>query len=522
MAQSITNFIGFHTAVATLAHENSYQLMMNSTLFFQTLAAFTNEELEELHRFLRSPVHNASKLANKCTELYQFCRASGFRGPVTYEAAFGAIYPGKPFNQHLLNNVMSALLDVAREYIGWRKWRQQQGGAVLWLEMARFYRERGLDHRFVQALEKGRKELVANSSGDSADYFLHHFLLEKEAYGHLSVLNTLDNGLNLPSLTNSYLKFHLAQGLEIGLRYLHQLVLTTIVAPEAQQFADALRAQAREVGYLGEPSIELLDLAFPLVLGHASEEAFELFLGKLKEFGNRLSPELHKLLATIGRMFVTSLINKGKASYKQVLFQLFKGHLAAGLLYENDKIPQSTLLNLVISAIESGEDEWAGTLLEDHRHAIAGSESPEVAYQFIKAYLLFRTKAFGEAAQRLDLAFAELNKEESRSHTRDFILKLMARKLEIQLLYETSPSSSLLADRLNACKMFLHRNKYISKSHKNLYNNFVDLMKQLVLPSTQTDPQKAKKLLEKLSKPGFLIADRRWVTEKVRSLAGER
>jgi hypothetical protein len=494
-------------------------LLMNDTLLCQTLGAMTKDALAQMGCALLSPIFNPSRLASKCLNLFRFFEQKSFQDPITHESAFASIYPDKPFNRHLLDNVMSSLLEAVRQFIAYSQWLKQSGEMGKQLAMAKFYRETNFDHRFTQAIETIRREKSKQPASPlSTNSLFQSFLLEKEVYDFQSPRNTLKSDLNLNATFEQFVLFVLSQGLELVLLLEHQRSLTSLDARYWDSLAAALQAMSQAYSFLQNPLPELYSMAIQLVKMEASIEEFDQFLLLLDNNNASLDREVYKLLASMSRHYCTANINRGSHPFRAVLQRLHKSHLSQGILHENGQIPLSILLNMVNNALGTGEFAWAKQVLETNQHCIGGSESPEVAYQVILAQCLFKQKDFQAASSCLDAAFDEMANLESRSNFKDSSLKLMAKNLEIQLLYETDCSSSLLTDRLNAHKMFIHRNKHINSSHKTLYNNFVDLLKQLTQPATQTDAKKAKKLLGKLKQPGFLIADRRWVTEKVEAL----
>lgn len=492
--------------------------MMNETLLGETLGALTPDEQKQLKKALLSPLFNPSRLASKCAELYHFLQQKGFGSPISYEEAFNSIYPDKPFNKALLENVMSALMDCVRELIAWQQVRQRNGAMGLRLEMARFYRERNLGHRFEAAIDQAKRELKKQKSVLSAATQYQGFQIEKEKYDYRSILNDLQNDLNLPAAADTFIQYNLVQGLELALRMAHQAKLTSFEFGQYDDLSKRLQYFAHAAENFRNPFVELLCLGFELLKVQTTAEVFQRFTTLFNSVVGEINFQSSQFLATIARHFCLEKINHGQAAFRKVLFDIYRSHLSQGLLYENGKILHNTLLNIVSIAVGESEGTWGEDVLEAHRYCIIGCESQESSYFFIKSVMHFNQKNFQEAGLALDEAFFEIKKVEARNHFKDFNLKLMARKLEIQILYENDPCSTLLNDRLNAHKMFVHRSRHLTLSHKTLHNNFVDLMKQLISPNRQ---KMAKKLIEKLQVPGFLIADRRWVTEKVAALVAD-
>jgi hypothetical protein len=495
-------------------------MWMNDTLLFQTLCALSSKEHEQLKHALQSPLFNPSRLAAKCLELHGFFIGKGFENKLSGEEAFAALFPNKIYNKAMLENTMSALMDGVRAFVAWQMTMKQRGETGTRLEMARFYQQRGLPHRFLQTIQQVRRLQEKKPVLRSSAAYFQEFELEMEVYRYHAVLNDLQNDLNLPATLDSFIQYYLAQGLELGLRLEHQSNMTALDFSRYDGFLDSIKEFAAANGFFKNSLLEMLCLAYQLLSHEAPETIFLRYVRLLNEEGDSLEFSTHHFLATMARHYCLSKINHGEPAYRPILLALYKTHLAKGLLDEKGKIPHNTLLNIVNMAIGENEAEWATSMLEAHRHRIIGSDSQAASYFFIRSFLAFNQKDLEMAASALDEAFLELNRLEARSHFKDFNLKLMARKLEIQILYETEPDSTLLYDRLNAHKMFVHRNRYLTSTHKTLHNNFIDLMKQLILPACQTDSKRAEKLHEKLQRPGFLIADRKWVTEKVQALMG--
>jgi hypothetical protein len=515
---SITFFARFHTHALPFHLRNATNNMMNETLLCETLGALTPDEQNQLKKALLSPLFNPSRLASKCAELYLFLQQKGFGQPISYQEAFKSIYPNKPFNKALLENVMSALMDCVRELIAWQQVRHRNGATGQRLEMARFYRERRLSHRFEAAIDQARRELKKQTSTLSAASQFQEFQIEKEIYDYRSIHNDLQNDLNLPATADSFIQYSLVQGLELALRLAHQAKLTSLEFGQYNDLSNRFLGFAKTTENYRNNLVELLCLGFQLLNVQTTETVFQRFNNLFIEAVGNINFQTSQFLATIARHFCLEKINHGRAEYRKVLFGLYKSHLGQGLLYENGKILHNTLLNIVSIAVGENEGTWGEAVLESHRYSIIGCESQESSYFFIKSVMYFNQKDFQEAGLALDEAFFEIKKVEARNHFKDFNLKLMARKLEIQILYENDPYSTLLNDRLNAHKMFVHRSRHLTTTHKTLHNNFVDLMKQLISPNRQ---KMAKKLNEKLQSPGFLIADRRWVTEKVAALVAD-
>ena len=95
--------------------------------------------------------------------------------------------------------------------------------------------------------------------------------------------------------------------------------------------------------------------------------------------------------------------------------------------------------------------------------------------------------------------------------------RLTARRLEIMIYYEEQ--SVLLAPKLEAFKVYLFRlsKKEIPDKPKAMNNNFIDLLRQIIHPSTLGNEKRIQRLLKKIVVTERL-AEREWLTAKLEAL----
>lgn len=486
---------------------------MKSTLLGQTLGALTNDEFNKLGEALVSPIFNNSRYSAKCILLHSFLREKKMGDDATLQEAFTALYPGKPFNRSLLDNVLAAFLEATRRFIAYEKWQQEEGEVGKQLYMASFYRERNLPNRHQQIMGAIKRAASTNPLPSKQDYLFH-----KEQFDfslHFQEVQ-IQHGFELYLLAFS--KHFLMQALEVNMLLQHHQQLTSFEYGHWSKFHELTIELAKGYDFFGSPALKLLHDAQSLIDLSASLEEFQAIRQLFEQSRKQIPSHLQVHLASMLRHYFTAKINRGNQEDNLKLLALYQEHLGAGYLHENGQIPMISLLNMVNLALKADQSIWANQVLEENRHCISGSETPAVIYQLGKAYCLFHEKRFDAAHVFLVSAFDEMIAFENRSHFKDLALNRMTRVLEIKILYELDPTSSLLCDKLNAFKMFMHRNRQQPENMKFIHNNFIDLLRQLAKPSTQTNSNAAKKLLTKISNPGFLVADRKWVSDKIQAV----
>ena len=494
---------------------------MRDTLLFQTLQALTPDEFQRLGIFLESPLFNHSRLSSKCIALYlafKMERANGSILQFSKRQAFHSIYPNKSYNQRLLDNVMSALLENVRQFIMTEQLVFSSAENAKWMAMIRFYRERNLDKRFLQSVDAVRRLKKKDALPFEASKLFEDFLLEEEVFEYENVHNQKKSDLNLSAVLVKFVQYCLAKGLELSLLLQHQKNLAALEINKWSPFTEKSISLARTYNYFDNPLIELLDRALTLKSKEANDEDFMEFLKLFTLHEKELSQTMAKQFAGMARHYCTAQINLKRTDFTKELLALYKNHLEKGLLYENGKVLQSILFNMVHVALREQEYDWAINTLESHRYRIMGSEYPEVVYQLIKSNCFFYRRNYSEAENALNNAFMEMTDKGARSNFKDIALNKMARLLEIKILYENDPGNIMIIDKLNSFKMFIHRNSYITKEKKQLDNNFVDIMKQLTAPATLTNKKRLLKLADKINRPDFKSAESTWLVKKIEEL----
>ena len=206
------------------------------------------------------------------------------------------------------------------------------------------------------------------------------------------------------------------------------------------------------------------------------------------------------------RNFCTQQLNKGQKDYLAELFDLYQEGLAQGVLDSGGGLLPSTFQNLATLGIRLGKYDWVEQFLEAQRVRIIGMEAPESLYTLNRANLLFAKAQYEEALEYLTYNIA------------DTYLKLIARRLEVQIYYELA--SPLLTSKIQAFKIFVFRTAkiHLTPLQREGYTNFIDLLKQIIHPSTPHKPQRIKSLTAKLEGKET-VAEKQWLLDKLKQVA---
>ena len=225
----------------------------------------------------------------------------------------------------------------------------------------------------------------------------------------------------------------------------------------------------------------------------------------LQRHGALIASEKRKALQTLLRIFTTSKYNQGKHDYLELALQLYRQDLDAGDLYFDGRIHSQTLLNLVVLGLRSGAFDWVENLLKKHEDRIWEESQALSIIRLNQSLLAFYRGELTEALDYLDDNYENL------------YYRLTARRLEVMIYYEER--SVLLEPKLEAFKVYLFRlsKKEIPDKPKALNNNFIDLLRQIVHPSTLGNEKRIQRLLTKIAATERL-AEREWLIAKLEAL----
>jgi hypothetical protein len=190
---------------------------------------------------------------------------------------------------------------------------------------------------------------------------------------------------------------------------------------------------------------------------HQIEALMEIF----ETNRNVLHPYLFRNLATVFH----SLIAKEGTFFLGKSWQIQK-MLAELTLERIGSIHENNFLGIVHSALTVGEIEWANWFIEAAEKLIVSETDAQGVITYAHAASLFHE---GKCEVALDFIVT--------GHFPAPLLKATVKILEIQILYTLN--HDLLDSRLDAAKVFFHREDKLSNTQKNQCNEFLNFMRRL-------------------------------------------
>lgn len=473
---------------------------MKNTTLAELLAVLTAEERKDFVLFVRSPWCNEHPRPEEQLALLDYLW--GHDEPDKNEA-YQFIFKGLEWIENKLEKLMSATLKALRR---WLLLRRRDSEVEENIALAAFYSSRSLMERHDLTMANARAALDKKKPHELRDYLLR-YQLEYEIATHLTLHNQKKDDANFNRTLAALDRFYLAARLKNTFLLIMQTRFVPVAEPYLpRQFLPAMLAELRPYGEaVMAPIVQVYERLLAMAEAHPGGELDDLhaLLALLDEHAALLDAETMDNAESFASNFCAAQYNRSRYEFLPVLYDLLLRRLHSGRMYKDGLLPINNFQLMVVVALRLKHWDWTHDFLEQHRGRLVGGKQADEAWNFNYARYLLHT---GQQAEALELLAA--NYEEMQ-------YKFSAKILEIQALYETD--SPLLDFKLDAAKVFFFREKKLPDDKKALYNDFVDMMKQIISPKTLHDPVRIRKLIEKVQGlPG--IAERDWVLEQLGAL----
>lgn len=488
-------------------------MLLVRTKLFETILAMTVSERDRIPEFILSPVFFAKE--EKILELYYLLQREvekyeqGKPFVQTEEEIYKLLSPNKEWNQKTFDSMESRLLNVIKkaiiyQYANIDKLRSEiSHEEELNIEikqllfLAQFYRERKLHQLFDSTIN--RLKTLQNTSTPINGHFHTRLLIAQEEYDNASLYR-------LPERKEK--RIETLESLDLYYIF-HKLTTLLQLEPPIKEVIEPKLLSLENLIDSPNPIfhrvINLYRKAFMLIWHKEGEDEAILqeYLESLEVDSLLLPIAQRKDLYTTARNFCVAKYKTGKSIYLNILFDLIKKNLKAGLFYHKDGtisegIVFSALQNIVAIALKLQESDWVLAFLKEHRKKIIAPNSAEQErfYNFNLACYHFQRKEYDEA-----LALLKTDFDDDR-------YRLIARALEIKLYFEKPDKKDkeidFLESRIAAFETYLSRNE-MPTLDKTGYRNFLKLTKKLI---------KQKRINDKDLEDKDSIAEREWLLEK--------
>lgn len=433
---------------------------MQKSVLKEVVLSLSDKEVRELGKWLASPAHNHREDAIR---LFEFLVKQGGAKSASKEEAWKVVFPGEPYDDAFMRQVMYFLLKAIEDYFIFKEYKSETTRPML--SLASLYRRRQLDKPFRQTIESARKELN-NLPLRNSEYHLDKFYLEQERYYYMAVTNPMGE-INLQDVSDELDMAYVANKLRLACRMLsHQSVNKT--AKYDIGLLEPVLQTVEQGKMLNEPGVAVYYYGFKALTERDKVEHFEHLTRILNQDGKAFPAGELKELYHLAINYCTSRINMGQEAFFQRQYELYRIGFDQGFLLDtNTNISRYMFTGAVYAAIKTKNYEWAEhyitrfneRLEEKHRHSTVQFNLSRVYYErgdYDKAQILLREFEYD-----------------------DMLFNAIAKTMLLKIYYKLGEYDAL-ESLIEAMRSFLQRKAALSPTHKIIFKNTIYLMKKLV------------------------------------------
>lgn len=466
---------------------------MSRPLLYRLLEKLDKSELRELKKLVRSPVATHRP---ELALLYAPLSAALYQGkplpdkPSLYALVFGA---DEPYHDQRLRSLMSDLHALLENHLMARAACTDPVQAHI--QLARFYRQRGLTRHFELAIQKALA-LHEKSPYRNVAYFERQLSLQIELSQFESTDQRADR-LNLQEISDTMDVLYLAQKVRHACSQLsHRAVYQTDYQfGLLQTWIDVLE----DGPYLRIPAIALYYYCYRFLTEAYSHTYFAQFRDQLRQHGSSFPKEELKDLYRAAINFCIRKLNEGSLDLAHEGWELYQEGLQSGLFIEHNHLSRFTFDNIVGFGLRLEEFAAVQRFIEQYQTFLAAD--------YAESTVLFNLARLEYGLKNYDLALLHLQ----QANPRDLVNQLICKTLQLKIYYE-SHELNLLESHLDSFRIFIRRRE-VSDYHRQNFQNVITYTRRLIglYPHDAAERQRLRTAIQEEQ----ILSEREWLLSKV-------
>lgn len=477
--------------------------MMFSEKLITLLQIFSKYELNRFRKFLLSPYLNDQEDLVRLFEIVNesLRKDEGALFGLDKETVWKALYPKQKFDDAHLRRLASDLTQAALRFLVEEARKQNPLAEALELQKVL---EKPELQKHLAGVERQIKKQLEKASGQSTWYYLSQFHLHWNTYNRASkVVATADFMEKLLPADHALEYFYVVQKLKFYVTWLifrgfRSTQQELIVMPGFWEYI-------RQPHFDAVPLVSIYRDVIRCLTEPDDEQHFRDFIDNLEKFAAKLAEDDLRECYYIAQNYCAFKVNQGKTEYYEVFFSLFKNIIHLGILLENGLLSEGVFKNMVTVSLRVGEFEWAENFIREYSEHLP-SNIRENARTFNLASLYLQQKRYGEVIELLrDVEYND-------------VIYALGSKLLLTLTYYEQGEFLALDSLMDSFRIYLRRNKVISKRLKREYSNFLNILKKLTNLSS-SNAKSISNLKNKILKTDS-VTSKKWLLEKIEEIEG--
>lgn len=416
----------------------------------------------------------------------------GLEKPVVWKALF----PKKTFDDAHLRRLASDLTQLAQRFMV-EELRSQDPLAEA-LDLQKVLEKHDLP-KHLSGAERQIERILDKSAGKSTDYYYTRFRQHWNIFSRASKMVATAGYTEKLVSADFFLEcFYLGQKLKLYIAWLlyRGFRVTEREVPVVPGFWEYLEDER----FTEVPLIRIYRKVIRSFADSENESHFFDLLGDLEKVAADLTRTDLRECYFIAQNYCALKINQGKTEYYYRYFGLIKSMVDQEILLEDGQLPEAVFKNFITVSLGAGEYAWTENFIRQYADFLP-SRIRENARMFNLAYVYFYRGDYEKVIEYLrDVEYS------------DVVYALGAKSILLRTYYELGEYLAL-DSLMDSFRIFLRRNKVISKNLKREYINFLNLVKKLTT-ITASDKKAIADLRKRVSATSYSMP-KNWLLKKI-------
>lgn len=472
---------------------------MFSEKLLSLLQTLSKIERNRFRKYLLSPYLNDQPDLTLLFEVTDQALRDGSLDQLDRNQVWQKLYPKKTYNDAHLRRLASDLNQMALHFLSAEA--RSQNPLAEALDLQRLLEKPELK-KHLAGIERNINRLLQEIPGESPEYYLASFNLHHNIFIRAAkTIVTSGYAEKLWSADIHLEYFYLAQKLKYYVNWL--LYSRSRTTEKEVKIPAGFWEHLDSEPFRNIPLLVIYQQIVQCLVEPEEEQHFRSLLDNIEQKGEALSKNDLRECYQIAQNYCAIKINQGKREYYKEMFDIFKKIIQREVLLENGTLSEGLFKNIVTVGLGVGEFDWIENFIEKYTPHLP-SDIRENARTFNLASLHFHQKKYQQVIGLIrDVEY------------RDIVYALSAKQLLVRTYYELGEILAL-DSLIDSFKIFLRRNKLISKTQKREYLNFLTFVKNLTI-LTAADTRKIAKLRARIETASS-ITPKKWLLEKIDEL----
>ena len=465
------------------------------------LASFSKIELTQFKKYLLSPYFNESEtLLLLFEQIEQQLRQNQNCKALQKEQVWTSLFKDTAFNDAQLRRICSDLTKLAYHFLSLKKdYKSPLDRSIHLLEI---FHDRKLEKHFMSTIKQS-EEQARKSKEKGANYHYKKYQLER--FRHLNYEQSgekIDTFENLQQSDYHLECFFIIHKLK---HYCDALGYRIFLAMEAEiDLPPGFLEYLEQKNFLQEANIKAYYLVAKMLM-HTEEERYfyqlkELLKSQASEFSKE---ELNTLYIHLNNYCIQEKINIGKSEYFVELFDNFRMLLEQDIMLKNGELVPQDYKNIITVGLHIKEFDWVEDFIQQYTPKLPkDNQENALTYNLAKVYF---------AQQKYEKVIEQLREVEYQN-----LFYALGGKLMLLKTYYELKEFLALDSLIDSFRIYLRRNKLISKDVKQKYLNVLRFVKKL--SNTTSQDKAAIDKIKKQINECKALADKNWILEKIKEL----